>query len=259
MITTFDHVIVLAEDIEQCALAFEKAGFAVTNREDEGDHVAEHRLVCLPDGSYLELYSFHRELDAAQEHRWFPYAEKGGEGFCDYSVTTSDMPAVLAAADAAGVPHTAMGQGGKKRLDGEEWLLQLSMFGLGISGPELPFVLADVTPRSVRVNGTEPHPNGAQAIVSVTVATRNPDSARAGLSVLTGSEPAESQSPEGRLLTYAFGDRSIRLLVPAEGSAAAARVAQVGPVVYEIQVSTSGPDKGLIAPETVNRARIVLV
>jgi len=259
MITAFDHVIVLTEDIEQCALAFEKAGFAVTNREDEGTHIAEHRLVCLPDGSYLELYAFHRELEAAHEHRWFPFDEKGGAGFCDYSVTTTDMAGLIEAADAAGVAHTPMGQGGKRRLDGEEWILQLSMFGLGVTGPELPFVLADVTPRSVRVNGTAPHPNGAQAIRAVTVVTTDPEPARAGLSLLTGAEPVERETPEGRLVGYAFGDREIRLLVPAAGTPAAARLAQVGPVVYEIEIATTGARTGLIDPAEVSQARIVLV
>ncbi|WGX95827.1 VOC family protein [Nocardioides sp. L-11A] len=257
MITTFDHVIVLARDIEECARSFAAAGFAVTHREDEGGHIAEHRLVCFPDGSYLELYAFDRDNDQARAHRWFPYDELG-EGFCDYSVSTADLRGVVAAATAAGVANSGFAEGGKKRVDGEEWVLRMTMLGLGVAGPELPFVLEDVTPRGVRVSGTAGHDNGATGIRAVTVVTGDPAPAHAGLVLLTGcSEPARSEDANGTVVAYPFGPREIRLLVPAAGTEAARRLEAAGPVVHEIEIA-SGTDRGLLDPGGLHAARIVL-
>ncbi|WP_148046248.1 VOC family protein [Nocardioides marmoriginsengisoli] len=256
MITTFDHVIVLARDIEECARSFGAAGFAVTTREDEGGHIAEHRLVCFPDGSYLELYAFDRDNPDARSHRWFRYDELG-EGFCDYSVTTTDLQGVVDAAEAAGIPSSGFAEGGKKRLDGEEWILRMTALGVGVAGPELPFVLEDVTPRAVRVSGTAPHANGATGISSVTIATADPASAHVGLAMLTGcSDPVRSERADGAVTSYRFGAREIRLLVPAAGTDAARRLAEAGPVVYEIEVA--GAEAGLLDPASVHAARIVL-
>lgn len=257
MITTFDHVIVLARDIVECARSFENAGFSITTREDEGAHVAEHRLVCFPDGSYLELYAFDRDNPEARSHRWFPYAELG-EGHCDYSVTTSDLQGVLAAADAVGLPNSGFAEGGKKRLDGQEWILRMTMLGLGITRPELPFVLEDVTPRGIRVSGTVPHPNGATGIRSVTVVTDDPDAAHDGLALLTGcSDPVRRETEKGVVVTYPYGPREIRLLVPTPGTAAALRLQQAGPVVYEVEVAAASSG-GLIDPARLHQARVIL-
>lgn len=238
MITTFDHVIVLVEDIETAARSFTEAGFHVTDREDEGAHIAEHRLVCFHDGSYLELYAFHRDDPEAAKHRWFEY-DKAGEGFADYSITTTDLRGLLARAAELELPHTPFAEGGKRRTDGQEWTLRMSALGIGAGRPELPFVLEDVTPREIRVNGTAPHRNGASAIAAVTLVTGDPGAAAAGLTLLTGCDaPRRGEHPEGELTVYPFGDRSIALLEPRAGTGAAARLAAVGPVVHEVTLAT---------------------
>ncbi|MFI0369333.1 VOC family protein [Actinomadura sp. 1N219] len=242
MITTFDHVIVLVRDIETAVRSFEDAGFQVTRRDDEGAHIAEHRLVCFADGSYLELYAFHRDDPEAAKHRWFKYDE-AGEGLADYSVTTTDLRGLLAQAGDRGLPHTPFAEGGKRRADGPEWTLRMSALGIGAGRPELPFVLEDVTPREIRVPRTDPHRNGATAIAAVTILTDDPDAAASGLALLTGCDtPRRESHPEGQSTVYSFGERSIALLEPREGTEAAARLAAVGPVVHEVTLAVGALD-----------------
>jgi hypothetical protein len=220
--------------------------------------MADYRLICFVDGSYLELYAFRPPIDAGKGHRWFPYAEVG-EGLCDYSVATADLDGLLARVDASGLRHAPVEEGGRARLDGMEFKLRALRLGLGATTPALPFVVEDVTPRRVRVSGDTVHANRATGVQSVTVVTDDPDGAHDGLALLTGcTAPTAADHDDGMVRRYPFGDREIRVLVPREGSDGWKRLEQVGPVLYEIQVKATAGQSGQLRLGSAKQTRIAL-
>lgn len=266
MIEAFDHVAVLVADADAAAVSFTAAGFTVAHRENEGGgDYAQRRIVSFHDDSYIELLSFNHEVPAARRHSWYRL-DPAGEGFADYSIATDDVADLVARADLAGFAHTPVIEEHRRRLDGTEWAVRGS--GFGIFGtptdgrPEYPFVLEDLTAHGIRSDGPREHPNGASGITRVTIVTDDPDSAHPGLAFFTGcTDPLVEAHPEGSVLIYPSGPLSVALLAPRAGSGAASRLAAVGPVVHEVTLSSdrgSGTSPLTLDTALTHGARFVL-
>lgn len=164
MSLTIDHIVILVNDLAAAVTDYAALGFTVLPGGEHTDGATHNALVAFADGTYLELLAFQRP---APQHRWWRHTARG-EGLIDFALLPGDIAADIAAAEQRGVNYIGPLAGGRLRPDGQEIRWQT---GLPPS-PELPFLCADVTPRSLRVpdGPARQHPNGVQGIAQLTIA-----------------------------------------------------------------------------------------
>ena len=96
----------------------------------------------------------------------------------------------------------------------------------------MPFLIEDLTPRSLRVPGgkaTE-HPNGARGIARLFLAVHEAANASASLAALTAGEKLESK-PAG---TLRFGRHALTLVAPGDDARRRLETLGPGPLVVEL-------------------------
>ncbi|MBI2322054.1 MAG: VOC family protein [Chloroflexi bacterium] len=188
MLTGVDHLVVLARDLGAAVAAYERLGFTVT---PGGEHpVGTHNaLIPFVDGSYVELIAF-KEPDRPHEHRWWPFLATSG-GLIDFALASDDLEGDLAAATARGLRFAAE-EGRRLRPDRQALAWRIGR----PSDPDaaLPFLIQDVTPRSLRVpEGTaRAHRNGAAGVAEVYVAVEDLNAGVLAYAALLGAGAADA-------------------------------------------------------------------
>ncbi len=173
MSITFDHFVLLVDDLDAAARDFAALGFTVLDRADTSHGTTIFKFVSFADGAYILLTAFTSEAGRAA-HRLGPVMD-AGEGWADYSFVVPDTHAAGAALTAAGYPTRGPVSVSNVLAGGEKWALDLLMTGRGAKGDvALPFLISDVEGRAHRIPGPSQHANGANGIASVTVSTANP-------------------------------------------------------------------------------------
>lgn len=181
MFTGHDHTIFLVPDPEgfdTVCTAFEAAGFLITDREDEGREtaVARQRLICFPDGSYIEILTV-ADPGARVQHRLVRHMA-GRAGWADFAIVTDRLEEAIAVHLAADLPVTGPVRHERRLVDGRPWGVMLGLPGVGTGDPALPFLLQDTAGRDLRIPaGRVLHPNGVTGIAGVVLST--PDLAAA--------------------------------------------------------------------------------
>lgn len=162
-----DHIVILVRDLAQAIDNYRQRGFTVTPGGEHTDGATHNALVALDDDTYLELIAFKRE---APEHRWWRHAARGA-GLIDWALLPSDIAEAIAEASERGVSYSGPTEGGRMRPDGQAVRWQT---GLAPTN-DLPFLCADVTPRSMRVpqGAARHHANTAQGITEIAIAVAN--------------------------------------------------------------------------------------
>lgn len=204
----FDHAVFFVEDLEATSERFRSAGFDVRTGGVHTGGLTRNALIGLADGSYLELLSVNlrraeqlahglRTAGAmgwvlrgrtALDRRLLPRAARG-EGLIDWAVATDDLQPLLIRARswlAGPLP------GERRRPDGIKLAWELAMPADHVC----PFVIRDVTARSLRVPAASNHPNGASGIAAVTIACGNLDGARRRYTLLLGRDPVLASHKE---------------------------------------------------------------
>ncbi|MEC7762971.1 MAG: VOC family protein [Pseudomonadota bacterium] len=180
MLIAFDHLIFLTHDLDVTAAAFERLGFAITERDDLEPGATENKLVVFVDGSYIEIVRF---ADPAMlpKHRFKALAETGG--WAEAVIRVDDLAAHLDALVAADVPISPLRVVRKDLRSGETWEVAMSHLGRGVASPLMPMLAEDRSPHALRVpDYATVHPNGAKSVRSVTMVSQ--DGAPAGYEVL---------------------------------------------------------------------------
>lgn len=173
MSITFDHLVLLVNDLDAAASDFEAAGFTVLDRADTSHGATVFKFVSFADGSYILLTAF-TGAEGRAGHRLGPVMD-AGEGWADYSFTVPDAAAVGARLSAAGFPTRGPVSVANVLAGGERWALDLLMCGRGAQGDvALPFLVSDVEGRGHRIPGPSVHANGATGILGVSVSTADP-------------------------------------------------------------------------------------
>jgi catechol 2,3-dioxygenase-like lactoylglutathione lyase family enzyme len=187
MPTMIDHVVVVVRDLDAASIDAEQAGFTVTPGGEHAGGATHNALIPFADGSYIEVIAF-RDPDERQTHKWWPRLWKG-EGLVDFALLSSDLEAEAKEITARGLLVPPPADNGRLRPDGErlEWRAIQTQETVGESG--LPFVIQDVTPRSLRVStdaSATTHRNGATGIARVTVVVGDIDAAARSFRALLG-------------------------------------------------------------------------
>lgn len=161
-----DHVVIAVCDLERTVARYVDAGFTVTPGGRHPGRNTSNALVVFEDGAYLELITY---ISPSPDERWWRELNAHGDGLVDFALLPKDLPDVVARARARGLTDiTGPLPGARVRPDGAnlEWQTARQ------AHHDLPFLCADITPRSLRVPEGElrRHPNGAKGVEQVTVA-----------------------------------------------------------------------------------------
>lgn len=191
-----DHVVMLVSDLAAATAQYTTRGFTVVPGGAHTDGATHNALIALADGSYIELIAFTR---AAPEHRWWRHTQYG-EGPIDWALLPNDIARDIATAQQRGVGYSGPIAGGRLRPDGQELRWQT---GLAPSA-DLPFLCADVTPRTLRVpqGKAQQHANGAQGIARIAVTIRDMEASTGHYRSLldTASNPSSFRIGTTRLM-----------------------------------------------------------
>ena len=143
-------------------------------------------------------------------------------------LTSDDVAADIAAAYARGVDYGAPVAGTRIRPDGVEVAWR---DGPAPAGGALPFLIEDVTERTVRVpaGNARVHANGVRGLARLTLAVADLDSATRDYAALLGTEPTPGvAAAEAVTASFAIGPHVLELCEPRAGGDMARHVAARG-------------------------------
>ncbi|MEP6559384.1 MAG: VOC family protein [Burkholderiales bacterium] len=160
-----DHIVIAVHDLQRTVADYQALGFTVTPGGQHPGRTSHNALVVFADGAYLELIAW--QAPAPQE-RWWRDLQQFGDGPVDFALLPADVVAATKAARASGLELSGPLDGSRKQPDGAELKWQTARHAT----PDVPFLCADITPRSWRVpeGVARQHANGVTGVSSLSVA-----------------------------------------------------------------------------------------
>lgn len=239
-----DHVVALVRELDAAVADFAALGFTVVPGGEHAGGATHNALISFADGTYIELIAF-REPDRPQGHGWWPYLAKG-EGWVDFALLEPDLDAAAARLAATPIAVEGPGDGGRLRPDGARVAWRSLRPGATAGAGRLPFLIADVTPRDVRVPGgaATDHALGAARVAGATVVVTNLARARMAWGQYLGTRGMPFRGPDGEPgWRCPLGDQWLTLLAPDDSATPAGRYLQArGECLYEVALAGPGGD-----------------
>ena len=192
MLTRLDHLVILARDLGRAVRGYEELGFAVTPGGEHADGLTRNALIPFRDGSYLELVSFVDPEDTRDNvWGWRAFLPSGG-GLIDYCAASDDLEADARNLEERGIGVEGPTEGGRRLPDGTE--IRWRVARVRQEGRLLPFLIEDLTPRSLRVPGgpAAEHPNGTTGISRLELAAPDDRAAARSLAAFVGAPDARA-------------------------------------------------------------------
>lgn len=192
MPSMIDHIVIVDKDLDMLVSQAETAGFTVVPGGEHAGGMTHNALIAFQDGSYIELIAF-LEPEKRTSHRWWPRLWKGG-GLVDFALLCSDLEKEVDDIRERGLRIPAPVENGRLRPDGErlDWRQSFPQAIVGETG--MPFLIEDVTPRSLRVphgDDATTHPNGVVGIAGITLLVEEFDDAASSIEAITGNKLTE--------------------------------------------------------------------
>jgi catechol 2,3-dioxygenase-like lactoylglutathione lyase family enzyme len=261
MITGIDHVVILVNELEQGIDQYRRLGFNVT---PGGKHprFTHNALVPFADGSYLELIAFWEQPEEGGDmHRWYRYLAAGG-GLIDFALASDNLEADIHDIASRGLRYDGPNPGARSRPDGQQVAWKMGWLP-GDNPGAVPFLIEDVTPRSLRVPSGEAarHENGVRGIRSLAVAVRDQQIARQRYQQLLGRDEPDGtglknlENADG--VYFLVGPHRIDLASPTGPGPLADQLARRGDSLYELTLL--GPTNVDIDPSQAGGARLRIV
>ncbi len=272
---TFDHAVVLVNDLSSATRDYTALGFAVTQGGEHENGQTHNALMVFPDGSFLELLGFRRRwaLPALRilkrigvlrlgvsrrqpmERRFVPKFAVG-KGLVDFALLSRSIEDDLDAVRRRGLAIEGPLSGGRVQPDGQRvsWL-----WGVPLA-PDLPFLIGDVTPSRERGH----HPNGVEGVAGIAVAVTDLDASVRRYNALLGVEPSEGSAsplPEARTVDFELNSTTITLATPdSKTSPLRGHPARRGEGLYALRLRTSNSaNAGTLDLIRTHGARLELV
>ncbi|HUE97477.1 MAG TPA: VOC family protein [Longimicrobiaceae bacterium] len=233
-----DHAVILVPELGRAVEEYRSAGFTVTPGGIHSGGATRNALICLSDGTYLELLMFSRKMlpkllavltrlrlsglvrgGATPIEARFRERASGGYGLIDFAMSPESLDADLERLRREGVRVNGPLPGGRVSADGEP-----ISWRLGLPAPrDLPFLCSDLTERSLRVpeGQAREHPNGARGIAALTVAVHSVEGSSARFQTLLGTEPdpgARERLRNARTRIFKNGDAELIVASPTSAS-----------------------------------------
>lgn len=196
MPSMIDHIVIVDHNLDLLVEQARSAGFTLVPGGEHAGGVTHNALIAFQDGSYIELIAF-IEPDHRTSHRWWPRLWKGG-GLVDFALFCNDLEDDVRRIKGRGMSVPNPVENGRLRPDGErlDWRQSFPQAVVGDTG--MPFLIEDVTPRSLRVPHEQSqidHANGVTGIAGVTVLVDDLQEARTALSAITGNDATAIDPP----------------------------------------------------------------
>ncbi len=196
MPTMLDHIVIVGHNLEAMVREAESLGFTVVSGGEHAGGMTHNALIAFRDGSYIELIAF-VDPDERSTHRWWPRLWKGG-GLSDFALYCSDLEADATDIQGRGLELPPPAENGRLRPDGQrlEWRQTFPQANVGDTG--LPFLIEDVTPRTLRVSSEEPdvtHDNGVTGISGITLLVDDLERTSHALTAITGTSAEDIDPP----------------------------------------------------------------
>ncbi|HEX3723296.1 MAG TPA: VOC family protein [Nitrolancea sp.] len=261
MVSGIDHLVILVQKLDDAVRDYEQLGFQVL-RGGEHPGGTHNALVGFANGTYLELIAF-QEPEKPHDHRWYSYLALGG-GLVDFALGATNVEEELERVHQGGLDYRGPLPGARRRPDGQDVSWRMAWPPEDRTG-ELPFLIDDITPRSLRVpTGDDArHPNGITGVRSLIIAVRDLDEASADFAAITGETPgARVSNDELQADTRAVqaGQQALILAYPtAPGSPLARRIQSMGDGPFKAIFSTDATDVTQISSEQAHGARFEIV
>lgn len=263
MARTIDHILILVRDLTAASTDYAAAGFTVTPGGVHADGATHNALIPFADGTYLELIAPTRRDRLPDDE--FGQRLRRGEGLLHYALGADDLGAEAARLRSMGVLISGPDDGGRERPDGQrvQWRTLTAQAG----DETLPFLIADVTPRSLRVPGDAAarHALGATRLAGLTVAVADLAASVLALGTLLDSVGRVLDLPvDGPTVQFALGRQWIVLAQPGTDASPLRRHLDTwGEGPYEVTLS-AGPDAApgtgtALAAERLHGARFRIV
>ena len=223
MSIAFDHAIIVVEDLAAASDDYRSLGFTVLPGGTHAGGLTRNALIAFQDGTYVELLAFttantFSNLRGLRETRLLPWVLRGrsaldrrflplaarGEGLADCAVAVTDVGAVADVLRRSGIAVDGPYPGARRRPDGVEIAWELAM----PQTPRLPFLIEDVTDRSLRVPSGRAarHANGALGIAEARYRTPAPGELAVELELLVTSSGGPRPAPEAEFRGVRMGD-----------------------------------------------------
>ena len=239
MARQIDHVVALVRDLATAVADYEALGFTVTPGGTHTGGATHNALVSFADGTYIELIAF-LEPDRPQDHGWWPALAKG-EGWVDFALLETDLDGAAERVAAAGIAVQGPSDNGRLRPDGQ----RVAWRAFRPTPPEgvgmLPFAIADVTPRDLRVPGgpATAHRLPVTRVVGATVVVADLARARMAWGQYLGTRGAPWKDEEGVPgWRCPLGDQWLTLLAPPDDQSASGQfLHRRGAGLYEVALS----------------------
>jgi hypothetical protein len=233
VLTRLDHLVILVRDLDRAVRGYEELGFTVIPGGEHADGLTRNALVPFEDGSYLELVAF-MDLEDPRDNvwGWRAFLPSGG-GLIDYCAASDDLRADARSLQERGFEVDGPTDGGRRLPDGTE--IRWRVARIRQDGRLLPFLIEDVTPRSLRVPGgsaTE-HPNGATGIARLELLAPEARAAARSLAALI-------RVPDGTGEPLRLGACTLSLVAAGQELGARSRLDSAGPLVVGLAAGGSG-------------------
>ncbi|MBI4276852.1 MAG: VOC family protein [Armatimonadetes bacterium] len=246
MITGIDHVIILADSLDQSIPRYETLGLEVV-RGGIHPQGTENALISLADGSYIELLAI-RDPSGPGSRLWRrPDGGMRAAGeYGGYAVGSDGLEADMARIQRRGLTLDGPRAGARERPDGKmlKWKTAVS------NHPVLPFLIEDETPRTLRIGppsrGFGMHARTAEIVVVVEDLT---GTARLYQQLMGSAEEARSD----REVRVRAGPGRVVLFQPGPGDPARRHLDRSGPGVYALVLDVAGWPDSIRAIESALR------
>jgi hypothetical protein len=150
-----DHVTIAWSDLDMLSQVFARVGLEAVYGGVHSNNITHMAILGFDDGSYIELIS---TLVTGQKSPWWSQQILLNGGPCAWAVRVEDIQREADSVRKMGMVVEGPNYYNRRRPDGTlvEW--DLAFLGEGEPGRQLPFLIADRTPRSYRV---QPSPSVA--------------------------------------------------------------------------------------------------
>ena len=223
----FDHALIYVADLGRAVADYDALGFTVIGGGAHEGDPTENALIPFADGSYLELIAFRRRTTRtllallarlrlveravrAPLARRFAVRAARGPGLIDLALGVDALAPVIETARRSGLTVDGPVAGRRAAADGSPIVWELGV----PREDELPLLIADVTPRQLRVAAPGiMHANGVTGVTGAVLPARDPRAAAARFRDVLGLS-SHADGP-----AYAVDLAQTRLdLVPAAGA-----------------------------------------
>jgi hypothetical protein len=221
----FDHAVFAVRDLATAKRRFEKLGFTVLPGGEHAGGWTRNALVALADGSYLELLApgsseVAARLDEAMRQGTVAALLHGESAFArhftpllaaasasspaadgialvDFALVCPQLDPVIERCRTAGIAIAGPVPGERVRPDGTRLAWQLALPDRhDPAAAGLPFLIADETPRALRVPAAPVHPGGYRAVAGMAVEVPDLVGWAVGMEALLGAPPLGAAGSE---------------------------------------------------------------